>query len=288
MVARPVNSSIRQLPGLMERNGARSRLQQLEYVVPNNQAIAFPVKVDKQDLDKELGGWRCPVLKIPGAKVEDVLVLGNSVSSSCYTVNHELGIVRWVHPEPPERATIVIKLTEELSTKELTLRWKKLAIIIPIITVVLAGVFSYIQSKRTEPVDNQRLPYLPSTCQKNVKISVPVDMQHVSISEEIKGTYKDLPPGHKIWVMVYPPTIRKFYPQAEAELTNNTWSAKAQIGLSHEAGRTFHIYAVLANENAHNALGFYAARARDKMASDGISDLPEGAVICHEIQVTRN
>jgi hypothetical protein len=243
--------------------------------MPNKQAIAFPVTVAKEDLDEGLGGWRCPLLKIPGAIVEDVLVMGKSINNSCYAVNHELGIVRWVTPDPPERATIIIKLTEELSTKELTLRWKKLAIIIPIITVVLAGVFSYIQSKRTEQSNKPPVSYLPSTCEKNVRISVPVDMQHVSISEEIKGTYKDLPPGHKIWVMVY-------------QLTNNTWSAKAYIGLSHEAGRTFHLYAVLANEDAHNALSFYTRRARDKMVSEGIPDLPEGAVICHDIQVIRN
>ncbi|MBC8030112.1 MAG: hypothetical protein H7Z16_08365 [Pyrinomonadaceae bacterium] len=255
--------------------------------MPNKPTIAFPVTVTKEDLDERLGGWRCPSLKIPGARVEDLLVLGNRVNSSHFVVDHELGIVRWAGPEPtPEGATIIIKLTEELSTKELTLRWKKLAIIIPIITVVLAGIFSY-QFRRPEQIDNPPLPYLPSTCEKNVRISVPVDMQHISLNEDIKGTYKDLPPGHKIWIMVYPPTIRRFYPQGEAALTHNTWSVKAHTGLMQEAGRTFEIYAVLVNESAHNALNFYAVRASETNVSPGMPDLPEGAVICQRIQVTR-
>jgi hypothetical protein len=254
----------------------------------DKQAIAFTTTLTEREWDTDVSGWRCPVLKIPGAKVEDVFVLGGRVDSSSYEVNHELGVVRWVRPETPERATVFIRLTEELSTKELTVWWKKFAIIVPIITALLVGALPYILSKRTPPGDNRDAPNPSLTCGKKVKISVPVDGQHVPVFEEVKGIHQDLPPGHKIWTLVYPPNIGKYYPQNEAELIDNTWASKVVVGLDHEAGRTFHIYAVLADEKAHKDLSLYAQRARDKNESPGVTDLPEGVRICQFIRVTRN
>jgi hypothetical protein len=255
--------------------------------MPDKQATTFTVALTDKDWDRELGAWRCPVLKIPGARVEDVLVAGSSANFSYYEVNYGLGTVRWARPKPPERATVVIKLTEELSTRELTLRWKKLAVIVPVITALLGGVISYVSTSGHRSDGNVNAPPTSMACDEKVKITVPVDMQTVPIVDEIKGTFQGLPPGHRIWTMVYPPSIGKYYPQNEAEISGNMWSSRVTIGLNGEGGRTFLIYAVAADEKAHTELSIYARRARESNDSPGLRDLPEGARACQFIRVIR-
>lgn len=114
-------------------------------------AIAFTTTITERDWDSELSGWRCPVLKIPGAIVEAVFVAGARVDASWYEVLNEHSLIRWVRQDHPQQAVVSLKLTEELSTKELTLRWKKLAIVLPlmssIIVALIAGGFSYYSSR---------------------------------------------------------------------------------------------------------------------------------------------
>jgi hypothetical protein len=255
--------------------------------MPDKQTTTFTVSLTDKDWNQELRAWWCSALKIPGAKVIEVLVAGTTASFSSYEVNYDLGAIKWTHPEHPERATVIIKLTEELSTKELTLKWKKLAVVVPIITALLGGGISYISTVDRRPVGSVNAPPTSSACDGKVKITVPVDMQTVPIVDEIKGTFHDLPPGHRIWTMVYPPSIGKYYPQDEAEISGSTWSSKVIIGLNNEAGRTFLIYVVAADEKAHTELSIYTRRAKELNDSPGLRDLPEGARACQYIRVVR-
>jgi hypothetical protein len=109
--------------------------------------IAFTTTITDRDWDSELGGWRCPALKIPGAMVDAVFVAGARVDPSWYEVLREHSFIRWVRPDHPQQAIVSLKLTQELSTRELTVRWKKLAIVLPLLSSVfvalIAGSFSY-------------------------------------------------------------------------------------------------------------------------------------------------
>lgn len=215
------------------------------------------------------------MLKIPGAQVTDVLVQRSSVDGADYEVKYDLGIIQWKPPKTPERATVIIKLTEELSSKDLTRWWKNFAIIVSIISILLVASVLYFSL------------HTPVPCDQNVKITVPVHQQSVSMYEEIKGTFQDLPKGHKIWTMVYPTNARKFYPQKEAVLVGNTWSSKVIIGQEKEVEKIFHIYVVVADEEAHSHLSMYAQRAENRNDSPGLWDLPEGARTCQFIEVVR-
>ncbi len=149
----------------------------------DKQPIAFPVTVTEKDWDLRLGGWRCPALKIPGAKVESVYVSSDRVDNARYEVKYELDIIRWLHPKRPPEATLHIKLTEELSTEEMTLKWKKLAIILPLVTSIvvalIAGVFSYTSGRRVASTDNSNTVSLTSTCGEKIKIILPLEDQTV-------------------------------------------------------------------------------------------------------------
>jgi len=147
--------------------------------------IAFTATVSDRDWDSEMSAWRCSALKIPGAQVDAIFVGGARVDFSWYEVLSDLYLIRWVREQHPTQAAIAIKLTEELSTKELTLRWKKLAVLLPVLSsvvvaLVAAGVSIYQgnagdaqiptrdsppeSSKRSSPVDSKKeLGALPTT-----------------------------------------------------------------------------------------------------------------------------
>ncbi|HZT61324.1 MAG TPA: HNH endonuclease [Pyrinomonadaceae bacterium] len=126
----------------------------------NQTPIVFTVAVDQDDWDKQFGGWRCSALRIPGAQVDDVFKEGSRVDKSWYEVMPKHAMIRWIPQNPPEKALIIISLTEELSTQELTNRWKKLATLLPFIAAILAalitGIFTYLSS-RTPSVSNSNI-----------------------------------------------------------------------------------------------------------------------------------
>ena len=116
--------------------------------------IAFTTTVGEQDWDENVGGWRCPAIRIPGAAIEAVYVSGARVDTGWFEVMTDLAIIRWARPDHPDRATISIILTKELSTEELTARWRKLAIALPAIATIAAatitGLISHSNTK-SEP-----------------------------------------------------------------------------------------------------------------------------------------
>ena len=120
-------------------------------------SIAFTTVVSEPDLDSSLPGWRCPVLKIPGAKIDGIYAAGRRIDPDWYVVMTDLNVVRWVHDvAPPDKATLSIVLTQALSTLELTTKWKQLAIVLPVIGSLLAAVLSALvtlgtQKGKTEP-----------------------------------------------------------------------------------------------------------------------------------------
>lgn len=122
--------------------------------------IVFTVAVDQEDWDNQFGGWRCSALRIPSAQVDAVFATGRRVEESWYVVDRKHEVICWTRPNPPEKARFSISLAEELSTQELTIRWRKLAILLPLISAILvtliAGAFSYFPS-RTSSNSRERI-----------------------------------------------------------------------------------------------------------------------------------
>lgn len=116
--------------------------------------IAFTIRFTEGDWDPALRGWRCPVLNIPGAVIEDVYVNGSRVDKATYEVLKEHGIVRWIPAKQPERPVASIRLTENLTKEADTERWKKLAIILPVFATIasatITGFTTYYSSKAKE------------------------------------------------------------------------------------------------------------------------------------------
>jgi len=111
------------------------------------------ITLTEDDWDQDVGGWRCPALKIPGAEVAAVFWLGREVPQTWYAILPAISVLKWSHQEIPKQVAVSIALTKQLSTEELTLWWKKFGIVVPIITVVLASLISLIGSRRSRSLD---------------------------------------------------------------------------------------------------------------------------------------
>jgi hypothetical protein len=104
--------------------------------------IVVTIRLTNEDWDDAMRGWRCPVLSIPGALVEAVYVEGNRVDTGPYEVLIPNTFVRWITLDRPERVALSIRLTEALSLDSETERWKRLAIVLPVVATIVAASIS--------------------------------------------------------------------------------------------------------------------------------------------------
>jgi hypothetical protein len=95
-------------------------------------SIVFANRLVDSDWDETLRAWRCPALNIPGAVVRDIIVEGVRVDKAQYEVLKEQGMIHWVIFQKPERISVIVQLTEELSPEYEKDRWKKIAIVLPV------------------------------------------------------------------------------------------------------------------------------------------------------------
>jgi hypothetical protein len=101
--------------------------------------IVFTIRLTEADWDDALRGWRCSPLAVPGAVVEELFIDGNRIDAAKYEVLPQHAIVRWTPSDHPSRAVASIKLTEKLTLGAETDRWKKLAIILPVLATILSA-----------------------------------------------------------------------------------------------------------------------------------------------------
>jgi hypothetical protein len=104
--------------------------------------IVFTTRLTDADWDDALRGWRCSPLAVPGAVVDELFIDGNRIDAAKYEVLPQHAVVRWTPPEHPTRAVASIKLTEKLTLGAETDRWKKLAIILPVLATILSAAIT--------------------------------------------------------------------------------------------------------------------------------------------------
>src|ERR1022692_2101855 len=90
----------------------------------------------KSGWNQASGGWHCPALKIPGAKVESLRVAGTKQSDEWYTVDIPNETIRWNRPDPPDDAVLSLSLTKKLTTQDRLVAW---ATFNPIVAAVIAA-----------------------------------------------------------------------------------------------------------------------------------------------------
>jgi len=111
----------------------------------------FTVTLSDEEWDEVKGGWRCVALEIPGIEVSALYVDGKLVDPAQYNANLQLRLIRWSGSNHPATASLHLKVAAPLSTQELTVRWKKLAILLPVIGGFAAAIITaYLHSAQGE------------------------------------------------------------------------------------------------------------------------------------------
>ena len=115
-----------------------------------------------------------------------------------------------------------------------------------------------------------------------VKISSPPKNSNVGPTERVSGKAQ-LSKGYSLWIVPYDPTAGKYYPEAPSLTVHSdaTWSTRLSVGTVFGVGKTFQIYAVVADQSASTALSSYAAQRT------AITKLPSGAQAADAVTVKR-
>src|SRR5262245_41871655 len=99
------------------------------------------LRLTVDDWDPALLAWRSPALGIPSASVREARdPKGLPVATSMLKVDTGPARLTWNGPgKPPETITISVELGEELSPISQEKFWKRLAIVVPIITAIIGA-----------------------------------------------------------------------------------------------------------------------------------------------------
>jgi len=104
---------------------------------------------------------------------------------------------------------------------------------------------------------------------------------------EVEGTNSCIPEGWVIWISVLPSGTDRHYPQVYATVDKENWIAPSiylgDEGKPEDRERLYHIYAILADQDAHKQFLEYI----DTQNYEGLKKLPEGAKICDRREVKR-
>jgi hypothetical protein len=99
---------------------------------------------------------------VPGAIIEAHYVEGNRVDTAKYEVLKEHAVIRWTPSDQPQRVAASVKLTEQLTLGTETDRWKKLAIILPVVATIvsaaIAGFATYYSKAGVESKASTNVP----------------------------------------------------------------------------------------------------------------------------------
>lgn len=154
---------------------------------------SFTVTLTPNDWDKVLGGWRCPVLRIPGAEAERLYAGGAQLDPSWYRIEAREQIVRWARESaPPESAALAVSLTKELAPAEKRDFWKTLALFAPVLAAAVTAAGAYLVAG-TKPAQANPPPTLAGEGYERWTVTGRVQVEDAS--------------PHAVTAMVQPPII---------------------------------------------------------------------------------
>lgn len=260
---------------------------------------AFIITLTNQEWDETLGGWRCSAIRIPGAKIESIYADRRRIDPALYEVliNHQM--IRWSQTEKPEKVAVSIILTKELSTYELTGKWKKLAIILPILamllsTMVTASVTLYI-SKHPKPNVNQSQastvthPKIPPHESISCDITNPLstdDIRWDKTELKIEGSAVNIA---AVWILVksLDENNRVCSTPIKSKVNNKLW--EATIKLIPSITSTERRYSVSIFPDSIDNNNYFNKILSKKSENQELFDLPSGEPndSCHSIIIKR-
>ncbi|TXM73730.1 hypothetical protein FV218_10980 [Methylobacterium sp. WL69] len=131
----------------------------------DSEPVSFFVRLTDNEFEPTIRSWRCPALDLPGSTVQDVYSRGSRIDKEKYRIIENQSYIRWVADgEPPEHiAAQVIVNAENLSNLEVDKDkakkseawWKNFAVVVPIITALIAATASWLIANRSPSIDTK-------------------------------------------------------------------------------------------------------------------------------------
>jgi len=158
-------------------------------VKPNVPNIVFTTRLTEADWDDTVRCWRCPPLAVPGAMVEALYVEGTRIDSARYEVLREQSLIRWMSADQPQRVAATIRLTEDLTLGTETDRWKKLAIILPVIATIMSAAIAGGATYLSKAIPEGRSPSRQITNSSAIPIAPAASLQDSTAADDTDNTH---------------------------------------------------------------------------------------------------
>jgi hypothetical protein len=111
------------------------------------QPIVFSTRLTADDWDSGVSAWRCPAVDLPSAFIKDAYAGGQKVSTDLLSIEKGPARISWKGAQRPNELNLFIGLGEKLSLVSAENFWKRLAIVVPIITAVIGVIGGWLTSK---------------------------------------------------------------------------------------------------------------------------------------------
>jgi hypothetical protein len=106
--------------------------------------IVFTLRLTEADWDSGVRAWRCAAFDIPSSFVKEAFDPdGQRIAPSMFKVEKGPARVSWQGSGHPSQIVIIVGLGETLSPTSQEDWWKRFAIIVPIITALIAAGATY-------------------------------------------------------------------------------------------------------------------------------------------------
>ena len=117
------------------------------------QEIVFTLRLTSDDWDSHLRAWRCPAIDIPSAFIKEVRdAKGQPIAMSLLKIDKGPARLTWNGPgQQPSQIAVAVGLGEELSPTSEEHFWKRLAIVVPIITAIIGAAASWLGKPGPNP-----------------------------------------------------------------------------------------------------------------------------------------
>jgi ribosomal protein L40E len=95
---------------------------------------------------------------------------------------------------------------------------------------------------------------LVASTQPSVQIDSPVSNSIVQMNTIVSGSAHNVPGGQTLWILLYDPQLRLYYPQ-DPHVTiqpNGNWTEQVYIGSAKDTGKQFAISVVLADQTSND------------------------------------
>jgi hypothetical protein len=110
----------------------------------DKEEIVFTLRLTEEDWNSSVNAWNCPAFDIPSSYVKDAYAGGQLLSANMFKVEKGPARVSWLGAKHPNQIVVIVGLGEKLSPTSTEEWWKRFAIVVPIITAVIAASATYV------------------------------------------------------------------------------------------------------------------------------------------------